>query len=628
MIRARFTVSVTLLAAALLAAPIAHAQIDRHPELKSRPLAWTAYDGSYLVDTSSRAEMLDFYWNVFAQPYPATNWTGTTSTPTNPGSISEALRVRSMAQLNAYRALNYSPPASEDVTQLAHEQQGALVLALNPTKPLTHSIDSSWTGYNQEAADAVFSSEIGQYFEDTTPFPLTGAIDGFILDLGTSNAALLGHRSQLLYDGTTLGTMGAAQNATTPRDFYVTWKPQGTAYVAPPEDMIAWPAPGYMPQALFRYGGFRWSFAPADQDKVDTSGATVAATFNGRPLPIKSLSRNTYDWPLTWEFDPADLDLTSATGDVDVTITNVAIGGYSTTTTVNGQTVTTVHPGTQHSYHYTVRIFDEATVLSGSFNPNTALLNISTRGTVGNGASVLIAGLIVTGTNPVRVALRAQGPTLAQYGLNAAQKVHLTLYDASGNVLGENTGWKRHPDWRLMQSLGVAPARDDEAAMVTTLWPGNYTVILSDDSGANGIGLVEAFDIDNLSSSRLLNLSTRGMVGNGAQQMIAGFIIKDQPRTVVIRTQGPGLTKLGVPNAVAGTVLSIADSSSNIIATNSGWRTDPRNARLLTDLASYAPSNDAEAALVLTLPPGSYTALVSPANGTPGLGLVEVFDAN
>lgn len=598
--------------AALLGAMPLHAELDRHPELKSRPLAWTEFDGSFLVDTGSRAEMLNFYWTVFARPYPRVNWTGSTS-PANPGETSEHWRVREYAQLNAYRALNSSPGISEDPAILPSVQEGAFVLALNPQKPLTHSIDPSWNGYTATAAQTLASSLIGVISEQ----PMTGAADGFINDPGSENAAQVGHRTVLLKDGNVTGTLGAAFSSSLGLHFSV-WNTPRQYKATPVGEFIAWPAPGHMPLGLFRSAfdptKFRWSFAPStdERDFDSLTNAEVTARVNGLPVPVRNLVRNFNPHPLTWEFDPVHLNFSAITEDttVEIAVTNVRIAG------------------TAHEYRYSVVLFDETGIKPEAFNPRSALKNISTRGKVGKGDEVLIAGFIVSGTLPVRVAVRTQGPGLASHGLtNTAGRLRIQLHDANRTKFGENAGWREHQDWRLLESFGVAPTDDSEAAMVATLWPGSYTAVVSDDEG-EGVGLVEVFNIDNQTSSRLVNLSTRGFVGFDEETLIAGFIISEHPRTLVIRTQGPGLERYGINQPVSDPQLKIvAQDDGRVIAQSDDWRTDPLNSRLQTDLAVYAPTDDREAAVVLTLEPGAYTALVTPKAGA-GVGIVEVFEVD
>jgi len=108
---------------------------------------------------------------------------------------------------------------------------------------------------------------------------------------------------------------------------------------------------------------------------------------------------------------------------------------------------------------------------------------------------------------------------------------------------------------------------------------------------------------------------------------------------VVIRTQGPGLAQYGVTGVVTGTTLQLVRQSDHQVmtstggwspmttpaqTTNSGWDV-PNNARLKTDLVSMQPSDPREAAWVVTLPAGAYTAVVEATDGHPGVGIVEVY---
>lgn len=633
-ISSRIRLAVTLVTVAVATTVIA--AIDRHPELKSRALAWTEYDGSFLVDTSSRAEMLDFYWTVFARPYPLTGWTGSLNPPVA-GQISEQRRIREIAQLNAYRALNYSPAASEDPTKIDFVQAGALVLSLNPTKPIQHTIDSTWIGYNETAAQALATSLLTGYSESfSNPTPLlSGPSDTFIDDPGT-NGDWVGHRTYLLHDNSVKISVGAVADPVR-TGFISVWNSPLQANSTTAEHFIAWPAPGYAPIGVFsNQGVYRWSFVPvSDNTAFDTGTSisffkfapgltgkdtTVTAKINGLDVPIHNLIRNIPPGPLTWDFDPTYLDFNN---------NKVADG---TVVEISVHDVAEVTPGVSyviayHDYKYTATFFDENKITPASYAPKTALVNMSTRSVIGRGDQQMIAGFSVAGITPVRVAIRTQGPGLTKYGIqNAAGKTHITVYDSNSNVLGENSSWKQHQDWRLIQSLGLAPDDDNEAAMVLTLWPGNYSAIVGDDTGTNGVGIVEAFNIDNLTSTRLANLSTRGLVGDGENQLIAGIIIKDTPRAVVIRTQGPGLARYGVSNPVPDTTLTlVAQDDHHIVAQNDDWQTDPRNARLSGDLNGWAPSDPREAALIVTLPPGGYSALVS-GKGAAGVGIIEVFD--
>lgn len=600
----------------VLIAATAVAQSDSRPELKTRAVAWTEYDGSFLIDPNSRADMLDFYWTVLARPYPATGWNGSLS-PMNPGSSSEQWRRREYSQLNAYRAIVSLPAVAEDIARLDAQQEAALVLAVN-NRGLSHAIDSSWVGYSAVASATLQVSNLTN-FDPSTTQSFKGAVDAFIYDGGDNNVVTVGHRANMLHFTSTIAALGVARNmASRPTDFATMAvqpfsKIVGTAKAT---DFVAWPSPGFFPIALLRprpdlgSARMRWSFNPAvTVSEGNFSAASITANVDGRSVTVQN-QRYSPGWPVTWEFSDADLNFASLRSDTEIRIeiANVVVRGQPAT------------------FSYTVRLFDEATVKEVGFSPRTALMNISTRGQVGSDDRVMIAGFIVDGTLPVRVGLRSQGASLTRFGIqNTVRAPRLTLFDGAGSRLAENASWKAHPNWRLLASAGVAPVQDDEPGMVITLWPGAYTVILSDDANANGVGIVEAFNIDNLTSARLMNLSTRGVVSSGENALIAGFIIKDTPRTVLIRTQGPSLTRFGIANAVADTTLRVVAGNSTPIASNDDWRFGSASARLTSDLSSFAPLNDREAALVLTLQPGAYTALVE-SKGDAGVGIVEIFD--
>ena len=113
--------------------------------------------------------------------------------------------------------------------------------------------------------------------------------------------------------------------------------------------------------------------------------------------------------------------------------------------------------------------------------------------------------------------------------------------------------------------------------------------------------------------------------------MIAGFIVQgNAPKRVLIRAAGPSLTQLGVPNALANPRLELHNTSSTI-GTNDDWQTTQIGGVITSDQVAeiqnsgLAPSDPLESALIATLAPGSYSAIVQGVNATTGIGLVEVF---
>ena len=175
----------------------------------------------------------------------------------------------------------------------------------------------------------------------------------------------------------------------------------------------------------------------------------------------------------------------------------------------------------------------------------------------------------------------------------------------------------------------------NNAALQTPAWtaPGNATgsqqsctmqVTVSDGQGLSQVGSYAQGVATMPGSSRLTNISTRGRVGTGDNVMIGGFIIGgDTPKTVLVRAIGPSLAALGVPGALADPVLRLF-SGQTAIAENDDWQTSPQAAAIAAN--GLAPSHPLEAAILITLNPGPYTAIVSGFGGTIGVGLVEVFE--
>lgn len=257
-----------------------------------------------------------------------------------------------------------------------------------------------------------------------------------------------------------------------------------------------------------------------------------------------------------------------------------------------------------------------------SSNTTSHIANISTRMNVGVGNDVLIGGFIVKGSQAKRVILRAIGPSLS--GISGAMTdPSMELHDSAGATIAANDDWQSGAQAGDIIASGVAPLNDNESALMATLPPGSYTVVVSGYQGGVGVAVVEAYEYDT-NSSRLMNISTRGRVDVGDQALIAGLIVQGATnKNVVIRSLGPSLGAY-LTGALVDPVLELRDGSGNLVASNDNCTNGPEYPRIVA--SGLAPSDPRESAIIASLPPGSYTAIVRGVNNGSGVALVEAFD--
>ncbi len=120
------------------------------------------------------------------------------------------------------------------------------------------------------------------------------------------------------------------------------------------------------------------------------------------------------------------------------------------------------------------------------------LLNISARGVAGGGSNSLIGGFVIRGNQPVSVVVRAQGASLAAFGVTGNLTDTVLELWQGGAMIQSNDEWKATQQ-AAVQSTGFAPGSDSDSAIVVTLQPGAYTTIVRGKNGATGVALVEAF---------------------------------------------------------------------------------------------------------------------------------------
>jgi endonuclease/exonuclease/phosphatase family metal-dependent hydrolase len=261
------------------------------------------------------------------------------------------------------------------------------------------------------------------------------------------------------------------------------------------------------------------------------------------------------------------------------------------------------------------------------------LLNISTRAHVAEGERVVISGFIVTGNTSRRLLIRGIGPSLASAGVSdALADPKLELYDSSGHIIAANDNWKQTQQ-QAIEGTGAAPTNDLEPAIVTTL-PADgrsYTAVLSGNNSGQGIGLVEVYDLAPGTSSKLANISTRAYVGSGDDALIGGFIAgpgATGATKVIVRAIGPTLTSNGIGNALPDPTITLYDGNGGKLVFNDDWkvREDGSSQQAEIEATTIPPKDDRESAIVSTLAPGNYTAIVRGKNSGTGVALVEAYN--
>jgi hypothetical protein len=270
------------------------------------------------------------------------------------------------------------------------------------------------------------------------------------------------------------------------------------------------------------------------------------------------------------------------------------------------------------------------------------LTSLSTRAVVGTGSDVLIVGFVVsgagtTGTKPILV--RGTGPTLASFGVSGVlADPMLTLYQGS-TVVAANDNWGGDAQITAQdaaaQAFPLASASSlDSALYISNLASNLYSAVIAGNNNGTGVALAEVYDLTSSASytattPRLTSLSSLVRVGTGDSILIAGFAIGgSSAKTLLIRASGPALDRFGVPGTLPDPTLTLYRSDSTAIVINNGWAGDPQIVSTAASVQAFTWSSASshDSALLITLPPGLYSAGVAGASGDTGVALVEVYE--
>jgi hypothetical protein len=277
------------------------------------------------------------------------------------------------------------------------------------------------------------------------------------------------------------------------------------------------------------------------------------------------------------------------------------------------------------------------------------LTNLSCRAQVGTGADIMTAGFVVggAGTSGVQsVLVRGSGPALGVFGLTGLlPDPKLTLNNTSDSpsmVVATDTGWGGNAaiaaEAATLGAFSWGSTATPDSALLQALPPDNYTAQIAGASGDKGLALVEVYDATPAgtytpATPRLVNLSALIQVGSGANVVFAGFVIGGSTaKTVLIRASGPALAAapFGFSGALTDPQLTLTNTSANpsqVITVNTGWGGDPEINSVAGSVGAFQWSlSGNDSAILVTLPPGDYTAGVQGASGDTGLSLIELYE--
>ncbi len=266
-------------------------------------------------------------------------------------------------------------------------------------------------------------------------------------------------------------------------------------------------------------------------------------------------------------------------------------------------------------------VFDEAPVTS-------RLVNLSVRATAGTGTEVLIAGFAVSGGPAKSLLLRGIGPALGPFGVPGA------LADPVLSLFSGNTRLATNDDWGTPAGTGIAAAAtavgafalangSRDAALLQNVAPGTYSTHVAGKAAAPGAALIEIYDHSGSAASRLVNLSALTRVDS---PLVVGFAIQGNgPRRLLIRAVGPALATFGVVGTLPDPSLQVYRGDTPFLRSED-WEGVPVAAAAAASGAFPLPAGSRDAALLVTLAPGTYSAVVNDRGLGRGVALVEVYD--
>ncbi len=406
-------------------------------------------------------------------------------------------------------------------------------------------------------------------------------------------------------------------------------------------------------------------FITIDSSSVEAFPFMFAYSFVGSvPTSVTTISETVTEYVRAGQAAAISVSATSANGAATLVWSSVEGATYKVETSADNATFTTLNAAVTSSggattslstatlaNYYRVTLTALATYdtngtggVSGVGNTATAslpvvgtsgtarLVNLATRAQVGGTAGTPIAGFVLSGAGSRSMLARAIGPGLTSFGVTGAlADPSLTLVSGTTTV-GTNDNWAAASatTFTAMGAFALTSGSKD-AALVSNLGAGAYSAVVGAGTGS-GVTLLELYDAEadtSASTVKIINASTRAFVGTGEQVLIPGFVIRGTGAVrLLIRAAGPALSGLGVSGALADPQITLY-SGSTALATNDNW-SSATNALEIESAANASgaftfAAGSKDAALLVTLGAGAYTASVSGVGGTTGTALVEIY---
>ena len=282
----------------------------------------------------------------------------------------------------------------------------------------------------------------------------------------------------------------------------------------------------------------------------------------------------------------------------------------------------------------------------------------------------MIGGFVVQGAQSKRMLIRAAGPALRAFGLEDALTDPVLRVYSSGVVAAENDNWAQPmgtgnpalaPEITSASAQASAfafPAGSADSAVLVTLPPGAYSAVVEGGRGATGHGLVEAYEVER-SATRIVNLATRAFAGRDGKELVGGFVVDGlagATKRILIRVLGPTLARppFNLTATMDDPEMEIRNAAGELLLRNDDWSSGAEGGPSEENdfspfVESYgekrifatglAPANRREPAVLVDLPPGSYTITVRPfelrssnplldQEAVPGVGIIEVYEVN